>query len=510
MRQIKRIFSLAMVLALLCALPLAPRAQGPGLTTANVSEYPVLIFHGGFHELCINENTEEVECVFAPGWIGDLIGARMDDLLGSMTSLNFDRAVDILKDIMWEWFGPIQMNEKGESINEGITSDSAYWLDKNEDGPAFDTDWRLSPIENADKLHQYIEYACERYGVEKFNLKPISGTIPIVLAYLDEHGYDRVASIHINLTTHNGSTVFGEIFTRRMVLDMEALTKMPPFEQLGVDLTALSSVLRVLFEPGVLSVVERFVKLAAGRVIGRVYDEIIIPLVSTMPGLWTNVPQKDYAAAKRALLGRNPNADLVEKLDAWQDIALRADDIIREAAQHVKVGVWAGYGVPLPPLGNSKGATSDFFVDTKYASLGASCAPLNLPFLPTYRQRRACGGHNHVSPDRMIDASTCLLPEQTWFALNKMHGWEDSYGGWYEWFLATDKPYVFENERYPQFMEAVQRSYYNEEWGEDWYYDEYIPLERSEGNTFLLALKTIGLHLLKIWRWLLVLPLSWI
>jgi len=503
MKEIKRIFCLVLVLALLCATPLAPRAHGENLTTANVSGYPALGFHGGFHELIINENTPAADFVFMIEWIGDLLAARLDDLLACLMALDFDGAVDVLKEIMWEWFGPIRMDENGDSRTEGITRDGPFWLPEYDGWPGFDTDWRLSPIENAEKLHEYLEYACDRYGVEKFNLRPISGTVPIVLAYLDAHGYDRIASICINITTHNGSTVFGELFTRRMVLDMEALAKMQAFDELGMDLSALSPILRALFEPGILSVLERFLRLAAGRIIDRVYDEIIIPLVSMTPGFWTYVPLKDYEAAKKALLGCNPNTNLVEKLDAWHDVALRADDIIREAAEHVKVGVWAGYGSPLPPLGKSNGTNSDFVVDTKYASLGATCAPLDLPFLPGYRQK-AHRDHSHISPDRMIDASTCLLPDQTWFARNKPHGWEDSYSGWHEWFLETDNPTVFENERYPQFMDAVQSDESDSGY-------EYFPIAKlSDSETLLLMLKTVGLHLLKIWRWLLVLPLFWV
>ncbi|MCL2299835.1 MAG: hypothetical protein FWC27_06785, partial [Firmicutes bacterium] len=99
-------------------------------------------------------------------------------------------------------------------------------------------------------------------------------------------------------------------------------------------------------------------------------------------------------------------------------------------------------------------------------------------------------------------------------ALNKMHGSELSYSGWYEWFLETDEPTVSGNERYPQFMEATLcHGYgYDEEWDYEWEwtYYEYTPLESSDGDTLLMVLKTIGLHLLKIWRWLLVLPLFWV
>jgi hypothetical protein len=144
-------------------------------------------------------------------------------------------------------------------------------------------------------------------------------------------------------------------------------------------------------------------------------------------------------------------------------------------------------------------------LDTKYASLGATCATPGMPFLPFYKQKVTKCGHDHISADRLVDASTCLLPEQTWFAKNKIHGTDVDYDGWRDWFLETPYPTVHLNPRYPQFME--KRPVAEPEWEGQM---EFVPLKVKMISPFLQVLRAVGLWLLKIWRWLLMLPLIWV
>jgi len=504
MNLAKKILSIALVLALLCALPISVRAQSETLAAADVSEYPVIFFGGGFHLLYHNENTEEQKTVFDSLAVTDILMSKLDDALEAVKALDFDRVVDILKEAVWDWFGPIRMDINGDSVDPDITCDGPSWEPWYDGGPYLAFDWRLDPVENAERLNRYLDYACKRYGVEKFNFSAVSGSVPFLLSYLDIYGYDRVASIVLNAATHKGATTFGELATGRVAIDMEAVAKLQQLDMLGENLAFVQPLLRWLFEPGVLSVIEKFLKLAAKRVVARLYDEIIIPLVGTMPVIWTYIPLKDYETAKKNLLKGDPQyATLVEKLDRYHDIAVRADDILLETALRVKVAIWAGYGMAMIPLGMGTATQSDLMVDTKYASLGATCAPLGIPFFPWYKQKITHGTHDHVSPDRLIDASTCLLPDQTWFVKNKPHNSESFYGGWYDWFLKTDKPSVYGNEDYPQFMEC-----FPPENGEE--FGIYLPLVVEPENVLLAVLKTIGLWLLRIWRWLLLLPLFWI
>jgi len=138
-------------------------------------------------------------------------------------------------------------------------------------------------------------------------------------------------------------------------------------------------------------------------------------------------------------------------------------------------------------VGRNIAVQSDYFVDTELGSFGATCAPIESPFPFWYRQK-INDGHNHISPDRLVDASTCVLPEQTWFTYNTLHGINGDYSGWWTWFKETDNPTVFSNERYPQFLERTEDGV-------------FVPrVAEPEPFTFMSVLEIIALTLTKIWR----------
>jgi hypothetical protein len=114
----------------------------------------------------------------------------------------------------------------------------------------------------------------------------------------------------------------------------------------------------------------------------------------------------------------------------------------------------AGYNMQRTPLVVSYKNDSDATVDTKYASVGATVAHIDETLGSGYRQACDCG-HSHISQDGRIDASTCALPENTWFIKNMLHS--KIHGGMmelYNWFFYSDEYCnVFSSPLYPQFLQ---------------------------------------------------------
>ena len=86
----------------------------------------------------------------------------------------------------------------------------------------------------------------------------------------------------------------------------------------------------------------------------------------------------------------------------------------------MRVMIVAGYDIQRTPLVESMDNDSDGTVDTMYASAGATVALRGETLGDGYKQKVDCG-HNHLSPDGRIDASTCILPENTWFIKGMLH-----------------------------------------------------------------------------------------
>ena len=61
----------------------------------------------------------------------------------------------------------------------------------------------------------------------------------------------------------------------------------------------------------------------------------------------------------------------------------------------------------------------------------------------------------YLSPDLKIDASTCILPDKTWFIKNSYHDhFTDIYHDLIRAFFNGDNVTVTTNEEYPQFLDA--------------------------------------------------------
>lgn len=191
----------------------------------------------------------------------------------------------------------------------------------------------------------------------------------------------------------------------------------------------------------------------------RIYDEILIPLVANMPGLWDVMPGEYYEQAIRSMQITNPT--LMEKLKAYHEVQSRLEENLVQAQKSgTQVSIVAQYGYAAIPVSPSRTNQTDSLIDTSLASAGALCAPFGETLGEKYSQALQ-DGHNHLSPDNVVDASTCMLPENTWLIRGADH-----VGYYYNtttidfivWLITTESAVdVHTVEAYPQFM-AVDAS----------------------------------------------------
>ena len=501
----KRIVSILLAAALLCAAAFLPAQALPEPTadprTADVSAYPTITLAGGSHTLYYDEHGPERRAVFDPALTGGIVSEYVNGVIKALVLADYDGIVDQLKEAMFRIFGEAAMDENGESILKNVTSNHSTWDDRNINKQRifFSFDFRLSPMENAVRLHEFVELLREKRGADKFNFIATSASGSVMLAYMKLYGYDAIASLVMNISLHNGVSMFEALGTGRISLNAEALGKIK-YDLSRLNLSVeLQPWLRILYETGLFDVISKISAVGMRPWLDRVYDEIIIPLIFMMPVYWTYIPAEDFESAKEFLLRGDPKyAGLVEKIDRYHyEVGIYSNEILLEADKHCKLAVRAGYGKPSMPLGETVNVQGDGMVETFRAGLGATGSPVDEPFLFCYEQE-IDDGHNHISPDRYIDASTCLLPEQTWFSYKMNHTWELYYSGWYDWWLATDTPTVFGNEaEFPQFSEMKEPGV-------------FVPREVEEISPVVDLLKAIGLGALKAWRWVVTAPLFWL
>jgi len=222
----------------------------------------------------------------------------------------------------------------------------------------------------------------------------------------------------------------------------------------------VDTLLTVLDFTGVFDVLLCFVDCVLDRFKDRVYDELLIETFGYMPGVWSLVPDDYYEDAKAYMLNSEINAILIEKIDRYHyDVQCKADQLLQAAIDNgVIVGIISNYGLYGCPVSANPDAQTDYLIDTVYTSGGATCAELGSTLGDDYEQAVNCG-HNHISADRVIDASTCMFPEYTWFVKGMQHvKFNSDYRNLVYWILLQEnQPDVFTNPQFVQFL-ALDKS----------------------------------------------------
>lgn len=257
-----------------------------------------------------------------------------------------------------------------------------------------------------------------------------------------------------------GLSLVGELFTKQL----NVRNKGPELEKFIKDFLGENSY--NILTGGVISALAnelglKIVLATSQKVIDtnldRIYDTCFTDLFATMPGMWTFVPDEYYEQAKNILFeGNKDYSVLIKKIDRYHyNVQNKLGNLLTTARKSgIAVIICAGYNMTGVPVTGLKAAQSDGLVDTKYMSIGATCADIGSTLPATYKQAKSKCGHNHISPDRIIDASTCYFPEFTWFIKNQAHTvFPEGYTEMLYWIARSNgQPNVRKSIIYPQFL----------------------------------------------------------
>lgn len=377
-------------------------------------------------------------------------------LLGG--SLN-SRSQEQVLEVAAQFFDPIAFDKTGEPVNNVRKTFTYPETIDHESGDYvfFDYDWRFDPFEIADQLKDFIEYVKQQTGHSTVYLIGESmGTVEMN-AYLSVYGFDGIEGVVWCNGAYNGVASCGDSFANKNNFTKESLMEF--FTQLAVsaDNSFLFDLFTALDTSGLLQTV--FDSVLSGTVDlqeSGMFSRFLREYIGRIPGFWALVGAENYPAAREFAFPTDElkaeYAELLAKTDRYyNEVSSKVDDIMRQAQQSTgKVGVICGYGEVMPPVTSDGSRQSDSVILTVDESNGATCAPVGQSFGADYVQK-VNDGHNHISPDRVIDASTAFFPDNTWFIKYGHH----SFSGAKE---IADRIFytrgfdVFANAAYPQFM----------------------------------------------------------
>lgn len=317
----------------------------------------------------------------------------------------------------------------------------------------FRYDWRLSPYDHVDRLHEFIKDILKATGCKQVCLvgRCLGGTV--ITAYLEKYGdQGLVKKVFFDEVMSNGSAIINDCFSGKIAFSdkhIQAYLLQSEYfgkDGQGIDLEGVSEVVLTLAETAVDYCTKAGILKTAFGGVEKLYDrlyEAFMPAmlratgIGTWASYWCSVYEEDFDEAVDLVFGkegtatREENAGLVAKIEYIRDHMVKSKEELYEKVTEeygVEVGVMAGYGLANAPIMEHYDETSDCVVGVSDSSFGATAAGLFDTLSDEYiAERTALDFGSYISPDKKIDASTCLFPETTWFIKNKHHDYGESY-----------------------------------------------------------------------------------
>ena len=420
--------------------------------------------------------TEEQVWTFDPLDVVGNVGLNLFDIIGSVADYaKGDTApfVECFRNLTAEWFDNISMNPDGTS-KYNISSYPYYieeanvkYINEEKNGKylpmtegefiedlsrtipeeriyIFNTDWRRSHLDNCEHLMKFIDEVLEYTGSDKVDLYGMSHGGQLVATYLYYHGTEgKVDNAVMNSPAIGGTSLVMELLGEDPVaFDLNELLRFGGVMlHTELDLRWLGNILPAEFLNSLLK---------------TAFNEVLLPYVIRFGSIWDLMDTETYVKLRDVYLDPVENAKIIEKADKmhFECMPNMSEGLKKAQAAGVNIGILANYG---SHIGTGKEVDSDFIIDTVNTS-GATPATFGERFPEGYKQlNTTCTDptHNHVSPTRTLDASTCYLPENTWFNYEQYHTqtWWDTYTRalLLELVLTDNIKDVHSDPRFPQF-----------------------------------------------------------
>jgi hypothetical protein len=285
-------------------------------------------------------------------------------------------------------------------------------------------------VQTAKELREFVEFVKEDTGSEKVSLVNVSLGGSVYVAYLDMYGDKGDLDQVVNLVAVlDGSDVVADLFAREFDLnDRYLYSGLVPalMETLGLGLEEyLTKIFGVALRILPRKTYEKMLTAA--------FDFLHTNVMINNAQLWATVPLARYKALRDKYLTDDAHKELLKKVDAYFEMQARFDENTRRiVANGTRVNNIAGYGLQFGDVeyfifgavASAKTSNADGVIHVASTSQGASSVPAGTQFPENYQQQKPSAknpDYSYISPNRSVDASTCVLPDNTWFFENQHH-----------------------------------------------------------------------------------------
>ena len=291
---------------------------------------------------------------------------------------------------------PLQM------LSERIGEENLFFFSYNSFGDTY---------EIAAELSDFIDMVKEKTGSDKVNLVPVSlgGALSTVYFRLFRHKKD-VKRVMYFVAALGGSHLIADVMEKNIKPEnglamIEMLCDKETADKAGTFLKLLP---KGVFE----------------TTINKALDAINETVLVNSMSMWGIIPTERYKALADVYLADEKHKALREKADDFYNFRLQFPSVVKELeAEGVEFFAICGYGLQFLALSGSDKMSTDSIIHIGSTAYGARSAELGEILTDFPEEGRQCKNpdHNHLSPDKTVDAAYGLWPETTWYYYQQRH-----------------------------------------------------------------------------------------
>ncbi len=478
MKTAKRILSLclALVLSFSFLLPcLAVEQVTPVIMVTGMNAVP----------LVQKQDNGEEAVVWAPP--ASAITSKIPKLIWPTIQVlftrNWEKFMDKALPLVNEVFEPVLMTELGKTLYDVVTdTGSGSYADNHSDSflnqagrdlgqrladefgaentYLFIYDWRRDLYEVAQELNEFVESVKTEHNCDKVDFVSVSMGSVVTNCYLAQFGGDSLENVTLVSPAFTGLSLLGDVFCGRVRFKEDAVYRILAQALSNQDTAKeekLNKLFSILLKSHLMAPLFRFADAMVDGTRERIFAETFVGSFGRMPGILELIPAAKYQEAKQFLYHGEENAITRITDRYFNEVGNRVEEIYKGIQQQgVKLAIVSCYGRQSAPVYENSDNQSDGTIDSYNTSGFATFAKHGTTLGSDYKQAVDCG-HNHLSCDGIVDASTAMFPESTWIIKHFEHFNYEYEGNSCDLILwlttCTEQATVFDNPEFPQFME---------------------------------------------------------
>lgn len=332
-----------------------------------------------------------------------------------------------------------------QTMADSVAASKSVWYYNTNSSYCFAYDWRLSPYDHVDRLHEYVLQVLRTTGQDQVSMYARCMGGSVLMAYLEKYGdLGLVKNVMFCDVLSNEATVISKGFSGQIEMDAKLIERYAGQLDFcgqtgdGVGFAFTELLYEIVFktmdffnqinvtDKALDGVEELYEKLA----------EALMPALlhafgmATQVNYWTEVAEEDMDSALDLVFGkkgselRTKYAGLIDKIQYYREhVSSDLDGFYKSLdKKNIHYGFFGKYGFMNMPLTADADILSDALVSLTHATVGATTAPIGQTLSDDYiAQREAEGKGKYIAPDKQVDLSTCVAPDRTWILKNAHH-----------------------------------------------------------------------------------------